>query len=153
VAGRFATAWISHAGGTWHTKSRAYTLFFGVAEASSSNGRVLRLRSLWSTAGSRRGILIQGAAAVLLRSFGAVGGKDEPPAAQAFELPHLSHPHHVTTLCSALVDRVAQNVIYGPIFPLCTGLQRRCSMPPHGLGMACKWEEQRTLRGRSRSVE
>ena len=26
-------------------------------------------------------------------------------------------------------------------------------MPPHGLGMGCKWEEQRTLRGRSRSVE
>ena len=28
--------------------------------------------------------------ALLLRSFGAVGGKDEPPAAQAFKLTHLS---------------------------------------------------------------
>ena len=50
--------------------------------------------------------------ALLLRSFGAVGGKDEPPAAQAFKLTHLSHPHHVLTLRSALVDHAAQNVIY-----------------------------------------
>ena len=65
---------------------------------------------------------LKGAATLLLRSSGAVGGKDEPPAVQAFELTQLSHPHHVPTLRSALVDRAAQNVIYGPIFSLCIGL-------------------------------
>jgi len=65
---------------------------------------------------------LKGAVALLLRSFGAVGGKDEPPAAQAFKLTHLSHPHHVLTLRSALVDHAAQNVIYGPIFSMCIGL-------------------------------
>ena len=55
---------------------------------------------------------LKGAATLLLRSSGAVGGRDEPPDVQAFELTHLSHPHHVPTLCSALVDRAAQNVIY-----------------------------------------
>ena len=73
--------------------------------------------------------------ALLLRSFGAVGGKDEPPAAQAFKLTHLSHPHHVPTLRSALVDRVAQDGIFGPIFSMSMGLQRLPSMNPHGLGM------------------
>ena len=57
--------------------------------------------------------------ALLLRSLGAVGGIDEPPAAQAFERPRLSHPHHVPTLRSALVDRASQNVIRGPIFSSC----------------------------------
>ena len=60
--------------------------------------------------------------ALLLRSFGAVSGKDEPPAAQAFERTHQSDPHHVLTLRSALVDRVAQNGICGPIISLCIGL-------------------------------
>ena len=60
--------------------------------------------------------------ALLLRSFGAVGGKDEPPAAQALKLTHLSHPHHVPTLRSALVDRVAQNGICGPMFSMSMGL-------------------------------
>ena len=112
---------------------------------------------------------LKGAATDLLRSLGAVDGTDEPHASQAFKLTrlsilnpgqdrnsltsHLSHPYHVPTLCSALVDRVAQNGICGPIFPWCFGLQRCFSMPPHGLGMACKWERQRTLRRRSRSVE
>ena len=73
--------------------------------------------------------------ALLLRSFGAVGGKDEPPAAQAFKLTHLSHPHHVPTLRSALVDRVAQDGVLGPIFSIVMGLQRLSSMHPHGLGM------------------
>ena len=73
--------------------------------------------------------------ALLLRSFGAVGGKDEPPAAQAFKLTHLSHPHHVPTLRSALVDRVAQDGVFGPIFSMSMGLQRLSSMNPHGLGI------------------
>ena len=47
-----------------------------------------------------------------MRSFDAPGGEDEPRAAQAFERPRLSHPHHVLTLRSALVDRAAQNAIY-----------------------------------------
>ena len=70
---------------------------------------------------------LKGAATLLLRSPGAalaqlVVAKDEPPDVQAFELTHLSHPHHVPTLRSALVDRVAQNVICGPIFSMCIGL-------------------------------
>ena len=65
---------------------------------------------------------LKGAATLLLRSFDAPGGADEPRAAQAFERPRLSHPHHVPTLCSALVDRAAQNVIYGPILSICIGL-------------------------------
>lgn len=54
---RLLTARISHAGGTWYTKSHAYTLFFGVAMASSSIDRVLRLRKLCSTDEPMRGIL------------------------------------------------------------------------------------------------
>ena len=75
--------------------------------------------------------------ALLLRSFGAVGGKDEPPAAQALKLTHLylSHPHHVPTLRSALVDRVAQDGVFGPIFSMSMGLQRLSSMHPCVLGM------------------
>ena len=65
---------------------------------------------------------LKGAATLLLRSSGAVGGRDEPPDVQAFELTHLSHPHHVPTLRSALVDRAAQNGIYGPVFSLFLGL-------------------------------
>ena len=82
---------------------------------------------------------IHGLLGLLLRSSGAVGSAIEVTAAQDFERPRLSHPHHVLTLRSALVDRAAQNVIYGPIFSMCIGLQRRGSMPPHGLGMACTW--------------
>ena len=73
--------------------------------------------------------------ALLLRSFGAVGGKDEPPAAQAFKLTHLSHPHHVPTLRSALVDRVAQDGVFGSRISMSMGLQRLSSMHPDGLGM------------------
>ena len=73
--------------------------------------------------------------ALLLRSFGAVSGKDEPPAAQAFERTHLSDPHHVLTLRSALVDRVAQDGVFGPIFSMSMGLQRLSSMHPHALGI------------------
>ena len=71
---------------------------------------------------------LKGAATLLLRSFDAPGGADEPRAAQAFERPRLSHPHHVLTLRSALVDRAAQNVIYGPIFHCESGCRRvaRC---------------------------
>ena len=58
---------------------------------------------------------LKGAATLLLRSFDAPGGADEPRAAQAFERTHLSHAHHVLTLRSALVDRVAQNRICGPM--------------------------------------
>ena len=47
-----------------------------------------------------------------MRAICAADGIDEPRAAQAFERPRLSHPHHVLTLRSALVDRAAQNVIY-----------------------------------------
>ena len=65
---------------------------------------------------------LKGAATLLLRSFDAPGGADEPRAAQAFERTLLSHPHHVLTLRSALVDRAAQNGIYGPIFSMCIGL-------------------------------
>ena len=65
---------------------------------------------------------LKGAATLLLRSFDAPGGADEPRAAQAFERPRLSHPHHVLTLRSALVDRAAQNGICGPIFSLFLGL-------------------------------
>ena len=65
---------------------------------------------------------LKGAATLLLRSFDAPGGADEPRAAQAFERPRLSHPHHVLTLRSALVDHAAQNVIYGPIFSMGIGL-------------------------------
>ena len=51
----------------------------------------LRHRKLWSAAQSVRAILIEGCGgAPIVRSFGAVGGKDEPPAAQAFKLTHLS---------------------------------------------------------------
>ena len=65
---------------------------------------------------------LKGAATLLLRSFDAPGGADEPRAAQAFERPRLSHPHHVPTLRSPLVDRVAQNRIYAPIISVCIGL-------------------------------
>ena len=65
---------------------------------------------------------LKGAATLLLRSFDAPGGADEPRAAQAFERPRLSHPHHVLTLRSALVDHAAQNVIHGPTFSMCIGL-------------------------------
>ena len=73
---------------------------------------------------------------LLLRSSGAVGGGIEPHAAQTFERPRLAHAHHVSTLCSALVDRVEQNGIRGPIFSMIIGLQRLSSMQPRGLGMA-----------------
>ena len=62
---------------------------------------------------------LKGAATLILRSFDAPGGADEPRAAQAFERPRLSHPHHVLTLRSALVDRASRNGICGPIFSLC----------------------------------
>ena len=78
---------------------------------------------------------LKGAATLLLRSFDAPGGADEPRAAQAFERPRLSHPHHVLTLRSALVDRVAQTGICGPIFSSCLGPQRLWSMSPHDLSM------------------
>ena len=65
---------------------------------------------------------LKGAAGLLLRSFDAPDGTDEPRAAQVFERPRQSHPHHVLTLRSALVDRAAQNGICGPIFSLCLGL-------------------------------
>ena len=60
--------------------------------------------------------------ALQLRSLGTVGGIYEPPAAQVFERQRLSHLHHVLTLRSALVDRAAQNGIYGPVFSLFLGL-------------------------------
>ena len=83
--------------------------------------------------------------ALLLRSFGAVGGKDEPPAAQAFKLTHLSHPHHVLTLRSALVDHAAQNVIYGPILHCTSGFRG----VPRCLYMAWAWPARGNGRGRS----
>ena len=110
-------------------------------------------KRLWSTAESRRGILIAGRGggpiALIWRSW----WYRRASATQAFERQLLSYPHHVPTLCSALVDRVTQTGICGPILSPCLRPQRLWSMPPHGLGMACTWEEQRTLRGRSRSID
>ena len=82
-----------------------------------------------------------------------IGGAVEPPAAQTFKRARLWHLHYVPPIRSSLLDRGVQDVICGPIFSLCFGLQRRDSMPPHGLGMACTWEEQRTSRERSRSFD
>ena len=96
---------------------------------------------------------IHGLVALLLRFSVVVGGAVEPPAAQTFERARLWHPHDVPPTRSSLLDRGAQDVICGPIFSWCFGLQRRGSMPPHGLGMACTWVEQRTSRGRSRSFD
>ena len=78
---------------------------------------------------------IQGLLGLLLRSFGAVGSAIEDTSTQDFERPRLSHPHQVSTLCSALVYCASQNVIRGPIFSPCLRQQRLWSMPPHGLGM------------------
>ena len=88
---------------------------------------------------------MKGAAAILLRSFGAVGGKDEPHAVQAFELTHLSHPYHVSTLRLALVDRVAQDGVFGPMFHCTSGFRgvARC------LYMAWVWPARGKHRGRS----
>ena len=54
---------------------------------------------------------IQGLLGLLLRSSGAVGSAIEVTTAQDFERPRLSHPHLLSTLCSALVHRASQNVI------------------------------------------
>ena len=83
--------------------------------------------------------------ALLLRSFGAVGGKDEPPAAQAFKLTHLSHAHHVLTLRSALIDRVAQDGVFGPILHCTSGFRG----VPRCLYMAWVWPARGKHRGRS----
>ena len=48
-----------------------------------------------------------------MRSFDAPDGADEPRAAQAFERPRLSHPHHVLTLRSALVKVGFECQIFG----------------------------------------
>jgi len=96
---------------------------------------------------------IHGLVALLLRFSVVIGGAVEPPAAHTFERARLWHPHDVPPIRSSLLDRGVQDVICGPIFSLCFGLQRRDSMPPHGLGMACTWEEQRTSRERSRSFD
>ena len=88
---------------------------------------------------------LKGAATLLLRSFDAPGGKDEPRAAQAFERPRLSHPHHVLTLRSALVDRAAQNGICGPIFHDASG----CRGVARCLHMAWVWPARGNGRGRS----
>ena len=52
---------------------------------------------------------------------------DKPSRSTAFLRlrPRMSHPHHVLTLCSALVDRAAQNGICGPIFSLCISDNQR----------------------------
>ena len=96
---------------------------------------------------------IHGLVALLLRFSVVVGGAVEPPAAQTFERARLWHPHHVPPTRSSLLDRGVQDVICGPIFYRCFWLQRRGSMPPLGLGMACTWVEQRTSKGRSRSFD
>ena len=96
---------------------------------------------------------IHGLVALLLRFSVVIDGAVEPPAAHTFERARLWHPHDVPPTCSSLLDRGAQDVICGPIFSWCFGLQRRGSMPQHGLGMACTWEEQRPSRGRSRSFD
>ena len=96
---------------------------------------------------------IHGLVALLLRFSVVVVGAVEPLAAQAFERARLWHLHDVPPTRSSLLDRGEQDVICGPIFSWCFGLQRRGLMPPHGLGIACTWEEQRTSRGRSRSVD
>ena len=96
---------------------------------------------------------IHGLVALLLRFSVVIGGAVEPPAAHTFERARLWHPHDVPPIRSSLLDRGVQDVICGPIFSLCFGLQRRDSMPPHGLGMACTWEEQRTSRERSRRFD
>ena len=82
---------------------------------------------------------IHGLVALLLRFSVVIGGAVEPPAAHTFERARLWHPHDVPPTCSSLLDRGAQDVICGPILSLCFGLQRRGSMPPHGLDMACTW--------------
>ena len=79
---------------------------------------------------------IHGLVALLLRFSVVVGGAIEPPAAQTFERARLWHLHAVPPTRSSLLDRGAQDVICGPIFSLCLGLQRLCPMPPHGLGKA-----------------
>jgi hypothetical protein len=96
---------------------------------------------------------IHGLVALLLRFSVVVGGAVEHPAAQIFKRARLWHLHYIPPTRSSLLDRGAQDVICGPIFSWCFGLQRRGSMLPHGLGMACTWEEQRTSRGRSRSFD
>ena len=91
--------------------------------------------------------------ALLLRSFGALGGKDEPSAAQAFKLTHLSDPHHVLILRSALVDHVAQDGVLGPMFH-CTsgfrGVARRdaSTWPGYGLRVVSTEDAQRTQQKR-----
>ena len=82
---------------------------------------------------------IHGLVGLPLRCIVAIGGADEPSAAHTFERARLCHLDDAPTVRSSLLDRGAQDVICGPIFLLCFGLQRRGSMPPHGLGMACTW--------------
>ena len=54
-----------------------------------------------------RVMLIEGRGGAPIALFRRSGGIYEPTAAQVFERARLSHPHHVLTLRSALVDRVA----------------------------------------------
>ena len=79
---------------------------------------------------------IHGLVGLPLRFSIAIGGAVEPPAAHTFERASLCHLDDAPTVRSSLLDRGAQDVICGPIFSWCFGLQRRGSMPPHGLGMA-----------------
>ena len=82
---------------------------------------------------------IHGLVALLLRFSVVIGGAVEPPAAQTFKRARLWHLHYVPPTRSSLLDRGAQDVICGPIFSWCFGLQRCGSMPLDGLGMACTW--------------
>ena len=95
----------------------------------------------------------KGAATLQMRALCTIGTASKPPASQAFKPAPYCPPVHVLTVCSAPVNRVQSESVCGPIFSSYFGLQRCCSMPPHGMGMACKWERRRMLRGRSRSVE
>ena len=71
-----------------------------------------------------------------MRALHAIGMTTNPPAALAIENAPYSPPVHVLTVCSAPVNRVQSESIYGPIFFMDIGLLRLCSVHPHGLGMA-----------------
>ena len=86
-----------------------------------------------------------------MRSFDAPGGADEPRAAQAFERPRLSHPHHVLTLRSALIDLAAECYLWTDILNVhrtVEALLNASTWPGYGLQVGREEDAQRTQQKR-----
>ena len=95
----------------------------------------------------------KGAAKLQIRSLRGIGTVSKRPASQDFKPAPYSPPAHVLTVCSAPVNRVQSESIFGPIVSMSMGLQRLPSMHPRGLGTAWTWEAQQTLKRSRRSVD